>query len=76
MRRYSQVFPVPDGDTGNNLVATLRNSIHSLGAVPAPSLSTVTKTSALQAALSSMGNSGKQPASCCGSPTLLLVTLV
>ncbi len=51
------VFPVPDGDTGTNLAATMRAVVDGLRQ-PLPSLDAVGKTIALSALSGAQGNSG------------------
>lgn len=51
------VFPVPDGDTGSNMAATLRDTISSLGASLQPA-GEVTAALARSALMSARGNSG------------------
>ena len=52
------VFPIPDGDTGNNMVITLMPSVVALGAQPPADLAASAQKVADQAALASQGNSG------------------
>lgn len=52
------VFPVPDGDTGTNLVLTLEGVIQRLRTVSSRSLSQVAEIVARESLLSARGNSG------------------
>ena len=52
------VFPVPDGDTGTNMLLTLRAVVEEAGTVPGSSLSQVANASARGALLGARGNSG------------------
>ena len=51
------VFPVPDGDTGTNMVMTLRGGYNAI-AVPEDALSVVSKQFATSAVYGARGNSG------------------
>ncbi len=51
------VFPVPDGDTGTNMVTTLKNGLFSIGAA-AEDLPTVSKRFASSVVFGARGNSG------------------
>jgi hypothetical protein len=52
------VFPVPDGDTGTNMLLTLRSVVESLPANSTESANNVSKTLARSALLGARGNSG------------------
>ena len=52
------VFPVPDGDTGTNMLLTMRSSIEEAYRAPDNSASTVAKALAKGALLGARGNSG------------------
>ncbi len=52
------VFPVPDGDTGTNMLLTLRSIVDDLPANSAESANNVAKTIARSALLGARGNSG------------------
>ena len=52
------VFPVPDGDTGTNLVLTLRAVSDAVAPVTSPSVSEVARTAAEAGILGARGNSG------------------
>eukprot|EP00035_Acanthoeca_spectabilis_P007083 m.132196 g.132196 ORF g.132196 m.132196 type:complete len:297 (+) comp13788_c0_seq2:4130-5020(+) len=52
------VFPVPDGDTGTNMVITLRNAVKAIGTDPDSDVVKMMQTIAGQAALNAQGNSG------------------
>ena len=52
------VFPVPDGDTGNNLSMTLISVVREIEALQDPSLETTVKATAWGALMGARGNSG------------------
>ena len=52
------VFPVPDGDTGTNMLLTLRNIEEQLDAHPAPNFAATVENMARAALLGARGNSG------------------
>jgi len=52
------VFPVPDGDTGTNMVATVTAGLHALEAGPVADLSEALRRFARGALLGARGNSG------------------
>ncbi len=52
------VFPVPDGDTGTNMLLTMRSSIEEAYRVPDQSASAVAKAIAKGALMGARGNSG------------------
>ena len=52
------VFPVPDGDTGTNMLLTRRSSVEEAYRAPDNSASTVAKAMAKGALLGARGNSG------------------
>jgi DAK2 domain fusion protein YloV len=52
------VFPVPDGDTGTNMLLTLRSVVEDLPASSTESANNVSKTLARSALLGARGNSG------------------
>ena len=52
------VFPVPDGDTGTNMLLTLRSVVEDLPANSTESANNVSKTLARSALLGARGNSG------------------
>jgi hypothetical protein len=52
------VFPVPDGDTGTNMLLTMRSTIEAAYAVEDPSIAVVTKAMANGALMGARGNSG------------------
>ena len=52
------VFPVPDGDTGTNMLLTMRSSVEEAYRAPDNSASTVAKALAKGALLGARGNSG------------------
>lgn len=52
------VFPVPDGDTGTNMLLTLRSSVEEMTAAPANHLGKVLQTAAHGALMGARGNSG------------------
>src|SRR5271157_1843832 len=52
------VFPVPDGDTGTNMLLTMRSSIEETYRVPDQSASAVAQALAKGALLGARGNSG------------------
>ncbi len=52
------VFPVPDGDTGNNMLATLESAVESLRSAESASLSAVASLAYRGAQEGSTGNSG------------------
>jgi DAK2 domain fusion protein YloV len=52
------VFPVPDGDTGTNMLLTLRSIVEDLPANSTESANNVSKTLARSALLGARGNSG------------------
>ncbi|HEX9669383.1 MAG TPA: DAK2 domain-containing protein [Thermoanaerobaculia bacterium] len=52
------VFPVPDGDTGTNMVATLAGALRAVADCPAGDLGTVAAVLARGALLEARGNSG------------------
>ena len=52
------VFPVPDGDCGTNMLLTMRSSIEEVGRVPSQSISVVAQAMAKGALMGARGNSG------------------
>ncbi len=64
LQRYSEainaqnVFPVPDGDTGTNMLLTMRSVDERLQALDTSSVSTVAQEAARGALLGARGNSG------------------
>lgn len=52
------VFPVPDGDTGTNLLLTFRAALTALDAEPSPDVGLAALTAARGALLGARGNSG------------------
>ena len=52
------VFPVPDGDTGTNMLLTMRSTIEEAARAPLRSVSTVAKAMAQGALMGARGNSG------------------
>ncbi len=52
------VFPVPDGDTGTNMLLTLRSIVNDLPTYSSESANSVSKTIARSALLGARGNSG------------------
>src|SRR5579863_10453866 len=52
------VFPVPDGDTGTNLLSTLRVAVREATVSPATSVAEVAATAARGALMGARGNSG------------------
>ena len=52
------VFPVPDGDTGTNMLLTMRAALEELARSPDRSLSAVTRSAAHGALMGARGNSG------------------
>jgi DAK2 domain fusion protein YloV len=52
------VFPVPDGDTGTNMLLTMRSTVEESQAVSDPSVSGVAKAMAKGALVGARGNSG------------------
>lgn len=52
------VFPVPDGDTGTNMSATLTAAVSEMGALKEISLETIIKAAAWGALMGARGNSG------------------
>ena len=64
LRRYSHainslnVFPVPDGDTGTNMLLTMQSVETHLESVDSPSLSAVAQAAARGALFGARGNSG------------------
>lgn len=52
------VFPIPDGDTGNNMVITLRDAVAGIGKGPEPNLTETARSFALRTTLKAQGNSG------------------
>jgi len=52
------VFPVPDGDCGTNMLLTMRSSIEEAGRVPSQSISVVAQAMAKGALMGARGNSG------------------
>ena len=64
LRRYSHainalnVFPVPDGDTGTNMLLTMQSVEERLKSVDTPSLSAVAQEAARGALFGARGNSG------------------
>ena len=52
------VFPVPDGDTGNNMVITMLPAVTAMGAEPTEDIRVAVRSVASQTALASQGNSG------------------
>lgn len=52
------VFPVPDGDTGTNMLLTMRSSIDETGKVTDQSVSSMVKAMAYGALMGARGNSG------------------
>lgn len=52
------VFPVPDGDTGTNMLLTLQSAIEDIGELDEPDLSRIAKRAAHGALMGARGNSG------------------
>ena len=52
------VFPVPDGDCGTNMLLTMRSSIEEAGRAPSQSISIVAQSMAKGALMGARGNSG------------------
>jgi len=52
------VFPVPDGDCGTNMLLTMRSSMEEAGRVPSQSISVVAQAMAKGALMGARGNSG------------------
>ena len=52
------VFPVPDGDTGSNMLATVRAALAEAEAVPDPSADRIAQALSLGALMGARGNSG------------------
>lgn len=52
------IFPVPDGDTGTNMLLTMRAVVETPAGAPTDSLSALAALAARQAVLGSRGNSG------------------
>jgi hypothetical protein len=52
------VFPVPDGDTGSNMLATLEAAVAALGAPPPAAVSAAAEAAAKGALMGARGNSG------------------
>jgi DAK2 domain fusion protein YloV len=52
------VFPVPDGDTGTNMLLTMRSAFHEIGADSAGGAAEVAKAAAHGALMGARGNSG------------------
>ncbi|MEP7285835.1 MAG: DAK2 domain-containing protein [Chloroflexota bacterium] len=52
------VFPVPDGDTGTNMMLTMRAAYHEIAVNNAPDVSTIADRFAYGAIMGSRGNSG------------------
>ncbi len=52
------VFPVPDGDTGTNMVLTMQAALEEIGAVPDDSAAAVARAAAHGALMGARGNSG------------------
>ncbi len=52
------VFPVPDGDTGTNMLLTFRSSLQSTDTLPKTDFEILTKTMSKAALLGARGNSG------------------
>ncbi len=52
------VFPVPDGDTGTNMLLTLQSSIEEMGSAPSDHLGKVMHAAAHGALMGARGNSG------------------
>jgi DAK2 domain fusion protein YloV len=52
------VFPVPDGDTGTNMLLTLQSSVDAIRGLDEPSLSSVARQAAHGALMGARGNSG------------------
>jgi hypothetical protein len=52
------VFPVPDGDTGTNMLLTLRSAVAALDQAPNHSVDTVASVAAQGALMGARGNSG------------------
>ena len=52
------VFPVPDGDTGTNMLLTMRSSVEEAYQVPDNSVSVVVQAIARGALMGARGNSG------------------
>jgi DAK2 domain fusion protein YloV len=52
------VFPVPDGDTGNNMMLTLRSAVVEAGLVRRSSLAVVAEAAARGSLMGARGNSG------------------
>jgi hypothetical protein len=52
------VFPVPDGDTGTNMLLTLRSAVQEVGAEPGAEVADVARAAAQGALMGARGNSG------------------
>src|SRR5512146_314567 len=52
------VFPVPDGDTGTNMLLTMRSTIEAAYKVNDPTVSSVSQAMATGALMGARGNSG------------------
>ena len=52
------VFPVPDGDTGTNMVLTLQSAVEDIRSLDEPDLSVMAKRAAHGALMGARGNSG------------------
>ena len=52
------VFPIPDGDTGTNMIITLRNAITALGSSPEKDIKQLVQQIAGLTTLNAQGNSG------------------
>ncbi|GAB4449109.1 MAG: DAK2 domain-containing protein [Anaerolineae bacterium] len=52
------VFPVPDGDTGTNMLLTLRSAVEALEEAPDHNVDTIARVAARGALLGARGNSG------------------
>ena len=52
------VFPVPDGDTGSNMVATVKAALAEADAVPEPSADRIAQAISFGALMGARGNSG------------------
>src|SRR5215510_11576957 len=52
------VFPVPDGDTGTNMLLTMRAAYGEIAANPSPDVSVIADKLAYGAIMGSRGNSG------------------
>jgi DAK2 domain fusion protein YloV len=52
------VFPVPDGDTGTNMLLTLQSAVEDIGELDEPDLSRIAKRASHGALMGARGNSG------------------